>query len=110
MLVIRNLTPADVTASCEALVKAINESQIIMLPGGFSGGDEPDGSAKFIASFFRNPEVTEAVAITLTQLTFTFRLKKQRKMRKTRHGIFPTESLIKKYVQRRTRQPLLTTD
>ena len=61
VLVIRNLTPADVTASCEALVKAINESQIIMLPGGFSGGDEPDGSAKFIASFFRNPAVTEAV-------------------------------------------------
>ena len=61
ILVIRNLTPADVTASCEALVKAINESQIVMLPGGFSGGDEPDGSAKFIASFFRNPAVTEAV-------------------------------------------------
>ena len=61
VLVIRNLTPADVTASCEALIKAINESQIVMLPGGFSGGDEPDGSAKFIASFFRNPAVTEAV-------------------------------------------------
>ena len=61
VLVIRNLTPADVTASCEALVKAINESQIVMLPGGFSGGDEPDGSAKFIASFFRSPAVTEAV-------------------------------------------------
>ena len=61
ILVIRNLTPADVTASCEALVKAIGESQIVMLPGGFSGGDEPDGSAKFIASFFRNPAVTEAV-------------------------------------------------
>ena len=55
ILVIRNLTPADVTASCEALVKAIGESQIVMLPGGFSGGDEPDGSAKFIASFFRSP-------------------------------------------------------
>ena len=62
VLVIRNLTPADVTASCEALVKAINESQIVMLPGGFSGGDEPDGSAKFIASFFRNPAVTEQSA------------------------------------------------
>jgi phosphoribosylformylglycinamidine synthase len=61
VLVIRNLTPADVTESCEALVKAINESQIVMLPGGFSGGDEPDGSAKFIASFFRSPAVTEAV-------------------------------------------------
>ena len=61
VLVIRNLTPADVTASCEALVKAINESQIVMLPGGFSGGDEPDGSAKFICSFFRNPRLTDAV-------------------------------------------------
>ena len=67
ILVIRNLTPADVTASCEALVKAIGESQIVMLPGGFSGGDEPDGSAKFIASFFRNPEVTEAVRRLLQQ-------------------------------------------
>ena len=61
ILVVRNLTPADVAESCEALVKAIDESQIVMLPGGFSGGDEPDGSAKFIASFFRNPAVTEAV-------------------------------------------------
>ena len=61
VLVIRNLTPADVTASCEALVKAIDASQIVMLPGGFSGGDEPDGSAKFIASFFRSPAVTDAV-------------------------------------------------
>ena len=60
-LVIRNLTPADVTASCEALVKAIDAAQIVMLPGGFSGGDEPDGSAKFIASFFRSPAVTDAV-------------------------------------------------
>ena len=61
VLVIRNLTPADVTASCEALVKAIDAAQIVMLPGGFSGGDEPDGSAKFIASFFRSPAVTDAV-------------------------------------------------
>ena len=61
VLVIRNLTPADVTASCEALVKAIDAAQIVMLPGGFSGGDEPDGSAKFIASFFRSPAVTNAV-------------------------------------------------
>ena len=67
ILVIRNLTPADVTASCEALVKAIGESQIVMLPGGFSGGDEPDGSAKFIASFFRSPAVTEAVRRLLQQ-------------------------------------------
>ena len=67
ILVIRNLTPADVTASCEALVKAIDNSQIVMLPGGFSGGDEPDGSAKFIASFFRSPAVTEAVRRLLQQ-------------------------------------------
>ena len=67
ILVIRNLTPADVTASCEALVKAIDASQIVMLPGGFSGGDEPDGSAKFIASFFRSPAVTEAVRRLLFQ-------------------------------------------
>ena len=66
-LVIRNLTPADVAESCKALVKAIDASQIVMLPGGFSGGDEPDGSAKFIASFFRNPEVTEAVRRLLQQ-------------------------------------------
>ena len=61
ILVVRNLTPADVAASCEALVRGIRESPIVMLPGGFSGGDEPDGSAKFIASFFRSPAVTEAV-------------------------------------------------
>ena len=59
--------PADVAESCKALVKAIDASQIVMLPGGFSGGDEPDGSAKFIASFFRNPAVTEAVRRLLQQ-------------------------------------------
>ena len=67
ILVIRNLTPADVTASCEALVKAIGESQIVMLPGGFSGGDEPDGSAKLITAFFRNAAVREQVTALLEQ-------------------------------------------
>ena len=61
VMVINNLTPNAVIESTKALVKAINNSQIIMLPGGFSGGDEPDGSAKFITAFFRAPEVTEAV-------------------------------------------------
>lgn len=61
VLVINNLTPAAVAESTDALVKAINNSQIVMLPGGFSGGDEPDGSAKFITAFFRAPAVTEAV-------------------------------------------------
>ena len=60
-LVVNNLTPAAVTESTEALVRAIGESQIVMIPGGFSGGDEPDGSAKFITAFFRAPAVTEAV-------------------------------------------------
>ncbi|MEF2656304.1 MAG: phosphoribosylformylglycinamidine synthase [Eggerthellaceae bacterium] len=61
VLVVNNLTPDAVAESTKALVRAINESQIVMLPGGFSGGDEPDGSAKFITAFFRSPEVTEAV-------------------------------------------------
>ena len=59
--VINNLAPDKVAESTEHLVKAINNSQIVMLPGGFSGGDEPDGSAKFITAFFRAPAVTEAV-------------------------------------------------
>lgn len=61
VLVVNNLTPDRVAESTEALVAAIKNSQIIMLPGGFSGGDEPDGSAKFITAFFRAPAVTEAV-------------------------------------------------
>ena len=67
VLVVNNLTPAAVAESCEALVKAIDQSQIVMLPGGFSGGDEPDGSAKFITAFFRAPAVTEAVHRLLKQ-------------------------------------------
>ena len=61
VLVLKNLTPSDVAESCEALVKELDAAQILMLPGGFSGGDEPDGSAKFISSFFRSPAVAEAV-------------------------------------------------
>ena len=59
--VINNLTPTAVAESTQRLAQLIRESQIVMLPGGFSGGDEPDGSAKFITAFFRAPEVTEAV-------------------------------------------------
>ncbi|MCH4053448.1 MAG: phosphoribosylformylglycinamidine synthase [Atopobiaceae bacterium] len=61
VLVVNNLTPAKVAESCQALVDEIARSQIVMIPGGFSGGDEPDGSAKFITAFFRAPAVTEAV-------------------------------------------------
>ncbi|WP_058270636.1 phosphoribosylformylglycinamidine synthase [Olsenella massiliensis] len=60
-LVINNLTPDSVAQSTQALVDEIAQSQILMIPGGFSGGDEPDGSAKFITAFFRAPQVTEAV-------------------------------------------------
>lgn len=60
-LVFRNLTAADIEESLEQMVAKINNSQIIMLPGGFSAGDEPDGSGKFIATAFRNPRVKEAV-------------------------------------------------
>ena len=60
-LIVNNLTPAAVAESTNALVEEIRKSQIIMIPGGFSGGDEPDGSAKFITAFFRAPAVTEAV-------------------------------------------------
>ncbi|WP_028264573.1 phosphoribosylformylglycinamidine synthase [Atopobium fossor] len=59
--VINNLTPQAVAESTKQLAQHIRESQIVMIPGGFSGGDEPDGSAKFITAFFRSPEVTEAV-------------------------------------------------
>ena len=61
VFVINNLTPAAVAESTRELARRIRESQIVMIPGGFSGGDEPDGSAKFITAFFRAPEVTEAV-------------------------------------------------
>ena len=60
-LVVRNLTPQAVAETVEALVKGIKAAQIIMLPGGFSGGDEPDGSGKFIAAMFRNPRIREAI-------------------------------------------------
>lgn len=61
IVVIRNLTAEMLSDSVERLIAAISRSQMIIMPGGFSGGDEPDGSGKFIASFYRNPGVTEAV-------------------------------------------------
>lgn len=60
-LIINNLSAKDIAQSAEKLVEEIKKSQIVMIPGGFSGGDEPDGSAKFITAFFRNPAVTDAV-------------------------------------------------
>ena len=61
IFVIRNLTAEDVARSVEGFSAKVKECQMIFIPGGFSGGDEPDGSAKFITAFFRNPAVKEAV-------------------------------------------------
>lgn len=60
-LVIRNLTKEGLEESIQKAVNMISNSQIIMIPGGFSAGDEPDGSGKFIAAFFRNPRIKEEV-------------------------------------------------
>ena len=64
--VFRNLSYANIEDSIETMVKEIESSQIVMIPGGFSAGDEPDGSAKFIATVFRNPRIAEAVNDLLT--------------------------------------------
>ena len=66
-LVIRNLAPEDIEQSIEMLSAKINQAQIIMLPGGFSAGDEPDGSGKFIAAIFRNERLKNAVHELLHQ-------------------------------------------
>ena len=59
--VINNLSAQGVSESVASFAKALSHSQILFLPGGFSGGDEPDGSAKFIASFLRNPLIAEEI-------------------------------------------------
>ncbi len=59
--VFKNLTPEDIRDSVKIFEESINQSQIIMFPGGFSAGDEPDGSAKFFATAFRNEKIKEAV-------------------------------------------------
>ncbi len=59
--VFKNLTAADIVDSVNIFEKAINDAQIIMFPGGFSAGDEPDGSAKFFATAFQNAKIKEAV-------------------------------------------------
>ena len=65
--VFRNLTPEDIRDSVEVFEKAIGQSQIIMFPGGFSAGDEPDGSAKFFATAFRNEKLKAAVMKLLNE-------------------------------------------
>ena len=61
IFVINNLTSKNVAESVSEFAKKVNESQIVFIPGGFSGGDEPDGSGKLITAFFRNKEISEAV-------------------------------------------------
>ncbi len=60
-IVIRNLSASAIEESVNVFERAIKQSQIIMLPGGFSGGDEPEGSGKFITAFFRNAKIKDAV-------------------------------------------------
>ena len=65
--VFKNLDAASIRESVDEFEKAINQSQIIMFPGGFSAGDEPDGSAKFFATAFRNAKMKEAVEKLLNE-------------------------------------------
>ena len=65
--VFKNLTAEDIRESVDEFEKAISQSQIIMFPGGFSAGDEPDGSAKFFATAFRNAKMEEAVMKLLNE-------------------------------------------
>lgn len=61
ILVVKNRTPADIEESVQAIIKAVDRANIIAFPGGFSGGDEPDGSGKFIATTFKNPAISEKI-------------------------------------------------
>ncbi|MBQ2712078.1 MAG: phosphoribosylformylglycinamidine synthase, partial [Clostridia bacterium] len=60
--VVKNRTPSEIEQSVAAMAKAINQSQIVMFAGGFSGGDEPDGSGKLIAATFRSPALSDAMS------------------------------------------------
>ncbi|OGO90669.1 MAG: phosphoribosylformylglycinamidine synthase [Clostridiales bacterium GWF2_38_85] len=65
IIVIRNKTALDIMESINYFAEKIKDTQIIFIPGGFSGGDEPDGSGKFITAFFRNPKIKENVELLL---------------------------------------------
>ena len=67
ILVIRNLTADAIARSVEDLAAALGRSQMLFIPGGFSGGDEPDGSGKFITALLRNPAVSEQITALLEQ-------------------------------------------
>ena len=65
IFVVRNHSSEEVRESAENFAKLIREAQMIVIPGGFSGGDEPDGSAKFITAFFRNPAIRDELGVFL---------------------------------------------
>ena len=67
VFVIRNLNGSDIEESVNEFARRLEQSQIVMIPGGFSGGDEPDGSGKFITAFFRNPRIKDGVHTLLKQ-------------------------------------------
>ena len=67
IFIVRNLTADAIRASAERFAQRIDDAQIIFIPGGFSGGDEPDGSGKFITAFFRSPGIRDAVHRLLRQ-------------------------------------------
>jgi phosphoribosylformylglycinamidine synthase len=66
-VVVRNLTPELLRASALEAARAIAASQMAVLPGGFAGGDEPDGAAKFMTAFFRNPALSDALRALLEE-------------------------------------------
>ncbi|WP_350257760.1 phosphoribosylformylglycinamidine synthase [Scrofimicrobium sp. R131] len=65
LFVVQNLTAADIARSSSEFARSLSTSQVLLIPGGFSGGDEPDGSAKFITSFLRNPEISAELTALL---------------------------------------------
>ena len=67
ILVINNRTADGIHRSIEAFARQLREAQIVFIPGGFSGGDEPDGSGKFITAFFRNEAIREEVTRLLEE-------------------------------------------
>ncbi|MBE6935570.1 MAG: phosphoribosylformylglycinamidine synthase [Ruminococcaceae bacterium] len=67
IFVVNNLSAASIAESVETFAKKLSQAQIVFIPGGFSGGDEPDGSAKFITAFFRNASIRDAVRELLNQ-------------------------------------------
>ncbi|MGN1419603.1 MAG: phosphoribosylformylglycinamidine synthase [Acutalibacteraceae bacterium] len=67
IIVINNLTSAGIAESAQYFAKELKDSQIVFIPGGFSGGDEPDGSGKFITAFFRNAQIKEEVTKLLEE-------------------------------------------